>query len=224
MKLIDLSQPLFDGCPNCPVHPAVKMEVTSRHVDDSLDNWHMEQLSFASHTGSHVDAPLHKIPGGRPIDGFGLEAWTGPARILDFRGIAANGAITAAMLAARLSMDIAGAWILLATGFGDKRAKTREWLHEPPVLAADGARWLVDRNAKGVGIDHYSIGDAQTHAILLAKPVLVVEELHFPEIAFSFQSPRQFMALPINLKAHSGAPCRPVLLVPDDHLPQESHS
>jgi len=215
MKFIDLSQPLFDGCPNCPVHPPVTIDVIGSHANDGPDAWHMEHLSFASHTGSHVDAPLHKLQGGRPIDAFPLDAWTGPARIVDLRGIAANTPITAAMLVARLPADIAGEWILLATGFGDKRAKCHEWLHEPPFLAADGAQWLVDHNAKGVGIDHFSIGDAQTHALLLAQPVLIVEELHFSDLAMSLKSPVQFMALPINLKAHSGAPCRPVLLLPD---------
>jgi len=163
-----------------------------------------------------VDAPLHKLSGGRSIDAFPLEEWTGPARIVDLRGIARNTPITSAMLASRLPEDIAGQWILLATGFGDKRAKSQEWLHEPPFLAADGAQWLVNRNARGVGIDHFSIGDGQTHAILLAKPVLIVEELHFPAVAFSLTLPLEFMALPVNLRAHSGAPCRPVLLVPEE--------
>jgi arylformamidase len=217
MKLIDLSQPLFDACPNCPDHPPVAMKVIGSHPPaPAADDWHMEHLSMASHTGSHVDAPLHKLRGGRPIDEFPLEAWTGPAHIVDFRGIAANAPMTAAMLQDRLPADIAGRWILLATGFGDKRAKTREWLREPPVLSADGARWLVERAAKGVGIDHYSIGDAQTHAILLAKPVLIVEELHFGPEVFALKQPVPFMALPINLKAHSGAPCRPVLVVNGD--------
>ncbi len=215
MKIIDLSQPLFDGAPNCPVHPPVKMAITSSHAYSGPEGWHMEHLSFTSHTGSHVDAPLHKLQGGKTLDDFPLEMWTGPARIVDLRGIAAKGQITAAMLAAKLPDDIAGHWILLATGFGDKRAKTQEWLHEPPVLAADGAQWLVDGDARGVGIDHFSIGDAQTHAILLGKPVLIVEELHFPAGVFVLPQPLEFMALPIHLRAHSGAPCRPVLIQRD---------
>jgi kynurenine formamidase len=212
MKIIDLSQPLFDACPNCPVHPPVKIDIVASHAKDGPDGWHMEHLSFASHTGSHVDAPLHKLQGGRPIDAFPLEVWTGNARIVDLRGIGANAPITATMLARELPMNIGGDWILLATGFGDKRAKTKEWLHEPPVLAADAARWLAEKNARGVGIDHFSIGDGQTHAILLAKPVFIVEELHFPESVFSLRQPLEFMTLPINLQAHSGAPCRPVLI------------
>lgn len=213
MRLIDLSQPLFDGCPNCPVHPPVKIDIIASHATDGPAGWHMEHLSFASHTGSHVDAPLHKLQNGRSLDALPLDAWTGPARILDLRGTPANTPLSADLLAPRLPNDLSGQWILLATGFGDKRAKTREWLHEPPFLAHDAARLLVDRNARGVGIDHFSIGDGDTHAILLAKPVLIVEELHFPEDAFSLDQPIEFWTLPLNLRAHSGAPCRPVLVV-----------
>jgi kynurenine formamidase len=217
MRLIDLSQPLFDGCPNCPAHPPVQVAVIDSHAkgggEAGGETWHMEHLSFASHTGSHVDAPLHKLPGGKTLDDFPLDAWTGPAHLLDLRGIAAKTAITADTLAPKLPRDLTGKWVLLATGFGDKRAKTQEWLHDAPFLAHDAARLLVERNARGVGIDHWSIGDATTHATLLAKPVLIVEELHFPEEAFSLPQPVEFWALPLNLRAHSGGPCRPVLVV-----------
>jgi kynurenine formamidase len=213
MRLIDLSQPLFDACPNCPVHPPVKIDIIASHEKDGPDGWHMEHLSFASHTGSHVDAPLHKIQNGPSLDRIPLDSWTGPARILDLRGTPANTPISADRLADLLPADLSGQWVLLATGFGDKRAKTREWLHEPPFLAHDAARLLVQRNARGVGIDHFSIGDAGTHAILLARPVLVVEELHFPPEVFSFPLPIEFWTLPLNLRDHSGAPCRPVLVI-----------
>src|SRR5580693_2023190 len=98
MRIIDLSQPLFDGCPNCPVHPPVKIDVIASHERDGPQGWHMEQVSFASHTASHVDAPLHKLQGGKPIDAYPLERWTGPARIADFRGLAPKSVIDAKML------------------------------------------------------------------------------------------------------------------------------
>ncbi|HVX84727.1 MAG TPA: cyclase family protein [Phycisphaerae bacterium] len=221
MRLIDLSQPLFDACPNCPAHPGVKIEVVASHARDGAEGWHLEHLSFTSHTGSHVDAPLHKIQSGRSLDDIPLERWTGPAYIVDLRGIGANTAITVEMLMSRLpkGAPLADHWVLLATGFGDKRAATREWLHEAPVLSHEAARWLVERQVRGVGIDHWSIGDAATHATLLgaaapAPPVLIVEELHFPEEVFALAPPVSFAALPMNLRGHSGGPCRPVLILP----------
>src|SRR3954463_13967376 len=124
MRFIDLSQPVYDASPNCPVHPPVRSEILRDHP---AHGWRVELLTFSNHTGSHVDAPLHKIAGGASLDDIPLEAWTGPAWIAAFRGIPADGRITAAMLAAKLPAELAAMIVLLATGWGDKRAKTDEW-------------------------------------------------------------------------------------------------
>jgi kynurenine formamidase len=84
-------------------------------------------------------------------------------------------------------------------------------------VGTDAARWIVDKQVRGVGIDHYSVGgaqeprNAQTHEVLLGSGVWIVEELKFPAEVFALPQPQRFWALPINLKAHSGAWCRPVL-------------
>lgn len=216
MRIIDLSQPLFDHCPNCPAHPPVNIKVVGRHTDGGDDSWHMEHLSFASHTGSHVDAPLHKVPSGKAIDAFPLEYYTGPAVVADLRGIADKTVIGADLLNAKLASfcgSIAGSFVLLATGWGALRQKTRRWLYDAPTLSPQGADWLINADAKGVGIDHFSIGDAATHAILLAKPLLIIEEMFFPDEVFTFKQPVEFWALPMNLVGHSGAPCRPVMVI-----------
>ena len=36
MKLIDLSQPLYDGAPNCPAHPPVKSEIIADHPQHAI--------------------------------------------------------------------------------------------------------------------------------------------------------------------------------------------
>ena len=216
MKLIDLSQPMYDGSPNCPVHPPVKSEILRDHP---THGWRVELLTLSNHTGSHVDAPLHKIAGGASLDEMPLEGFVGPARIVDFRGIAPDSPITAEMLEAKLPNDIADLIVLLATGWGDKRAKTQEWLYESPYLAPDGAEWLVSKKIRAVGIDHYSIGgmkdpiNPRTHTVLLEAGVWIVEELRFPPEAFLVPAPFMFMSLPINLKGHTGAFCRPVIVL-----------
>jgi kynurenine formamidase len=216
MRLIDLSQPLYDGAPNCPAHPPVKSEIIADHPKDG---WRVELLTLASHTGSHVDAPFHKLATGANLDQIPLERFTGQAVIADFRGAVADEAMTARALAGRLPMPLADRIVLLATGWGRKRAKTDEWLYHPPVLAPDGAEWLVEREIRAVGIDHYSIAGARdpvnsrTHTILLEAGVWIVEELSFPDEIFQVPQPFEFMSLPINFRGFTGAFCRPVAVV-----------
>ena len=217
MRLIDLSQPVFDGSPNCPAHPPVRSELLRDHP---AAGWRVELLTLSNHTGSHVDAPLHKIPGAASLDDIPLERFAGPARIADLRGIGPAEPITVELLRAKLPVDLADQIVLLATGWGDRRAKTDEWLWRSPYLDPDAAAYLVEQRVRGVGIDHYSIGgmadpvNPLTHTILLEANVWIVEELRFPPAAFGVAQPFTFMALPVNLKGHTGAFCRPVIVLP----------
>ena len=192
MRIIDLSQPLYDGAPNCPAHPPVKVEIIADHPQVG---WRVELLTLASHTGSHVDAPYHKLANGANLDQIPLGQFAGQAVIADFRGVCPDEPLTADKLAAKLPMPLADRIVLLATGWGAKRAKTDEWLQHPPYLSPDGAEWLVNQKIRAVGIDHYSIAgprdpvNSQTHSILLGANVWIVEELSFPDEIFGISQP-----------------------------------
>jgi arylformamidase len=217
MRLLDLSQPIFDGGPNCPVHPPVSAKITARH---ETDGWHMEQLSMASHTGSHIDAPLHKIAGGKSISDFPIESFVARAVIADLRDAAPDLAIDAKLLASRITGSAEDAIVLLVTGLGNRRAANEEWHFHSPYLAPSGAEWIVKSKARAVGIDHYSIGgsrdpdNSRTHEILLGAGLWVLEDLHFPDEIFAAPQPLQLWALPINFVGFSGAFCRPVIALP----------
>ncbi len=216
MRIIDLSQPIFDGGPNCPAHPGIQSEIISNHDTAA---WHWEKLTLASHTGSHLDAPLHKIKGGATIDSIPLEQFTGPAYIADLRGIGPKEWITRERLASALPELPPDAIVLMATGWGDIRERSDRWLYESPKLEPRAAEWLVEKRIRGLGVDHWGIGgwdaenDATVHTILLSEGIWIVEELHFPAEAYTLPLPQSFMSLPINLQGHSGAWCRPVFLI-----------
>ena len=214
MQFFDLSQPLFDDCPNCHVHPAVRLPITADHP---ADGWRMEEFHMASHTGTHLDAPLHKIAGGQSIDQLPLESFCGKCRILDLTHLPAAHPIGPAELEGAQAGEI----VLLNTGWGHKRAKTDEWIHRSPYLAPYGAQWIVDHGIRAVGIDHFSIGgtgpdNTPTHEILLGNGVWVIEELCFRDGWREFTEGAEFMALPLLLPGFSGSPCRAVLFRPEE--------
>jgi arylformamidase len=218
MRLLDLSQPIFDAGPNCPAHPPVSSVVTSDHERGA---WHWETLTLASHTGSHLDAPLHKIAGGASIDSLPLDRFMGEAYLADLRPLEPRALITPERLAAALSADLPpDCIVLMATGWGDVRERTDHWLYNSPKLTPEAAEWLASKSIRGLGIDHWGIGgwdaenDAAVHTILLGQGIWIVEELRFPPEAYALPQPQTFMALPINLRGHSGAWCRPVFLLP----------
>lgn len=218
MKFIDLSQPVFAECPHCPADPPVRADILADHA---RDGWRVELLALTAHTGSHVDAPLHKIAGGASIDTGPLERFAGPAVLADLRDTRPGQPFTSGQLARKLrTVPLQDHIVLLATGWGRKRAHTDEWLEQSPYLAPDGAEWLVEQGILGVGIDCWSIGSASepqnslTHELLLKAGIWIVEELQFPDKAFTLPQPFNYLGLPINLRGFSGAFCRPVIVLP----------
>jgi arylformamidase len=218
MRFIDLSQPIYDDCPNWPGDPPVRSEVI---LDDLKEGWRVEKLTLTPHTGSHIDAPLHKIHGGQSIDQISIERFTGTALVADMRDCRPDQPFTSSMLGRKLrgpNMQMEDRIILIATGWGPKRAKTDEWLKYPPYLSPDGAEWLMEQQIRGVGIDTFSIGGVRehqnnlTHQILLQANIWILEDIVIPEELIAAQ-PFQLWCLPINLKGHSAAFCRPVAVL-----------
>ncbi len=170
---------------------------------------------MASHTGTHLDAPLHKMAGGAAIDAYPLETFCGEQVIADLTHLDARHPIGPADLEG--VGPCSGKILLMNTGWGHKRAKTEEWIHCSPWLSPAGAEWVVEHDVRAVGIDHFSIGgtgeqNALTHEILLGNGVWVIEELCFREGWQEFAEGASFMALPLLVPGFSGSPCRAVLM------------
>ena len=121
MKLIDLSQPIFADCPNCPADPPVQSRLI---CDPKKDGWRVEQLTLTSHTGSHIDAPSHKIPKGTHLDKLPLDSFVGKAVLADLRDCRPGMPFTSTWLSRKLRTELEDRIVLLATGWGAKRART----------------------------------------------------------------------------------------------------
>ncbi len=88
MPLIDLSHPLTTGMPVYPGDPEVTFAPALTVAADGVA---VERLDLGSHSGTHLDAPAHSIPGGRTVDRIPLELLWGPARVLRAVAPAAGG-------------------------------------------------------------------------------------------------------------------------------------
>ena len=64
-NIIDLSQPITPASP-APCDPPVKFRTVASHGPDSP--YQMMWFGMTDHTGTHIDAPLHFVPGGKPIE------------------------------------------------------------------------------------------------------------------------------------------------------------
>jgi arylformamidase len=81
MEIFDISLPIRTGMPVYPGDPEVRVE----QVNDMPA---LSRLELGSHSGTHVDAQSHFIPGGEGVDKLPLDVLIGPCRVVDGEGSA----------------------------------------------------------------------------------------------------------------------------------------
>ena len=82
MKIIDISQEIRSDMTVYPGDPRFHSQVSASFKQG--DMCEVSELTIGSHCGTHVDAPLHMIPGGATIESMPLECFIGPCRVLTF--------------------------------------------------------------------------------------------------------------------------------------------
>jgi arylformamidase len=170
----------------------------------------LSAYSLGAHSGTHVDAPMHFVVDGAPIDKVPLDRLIGPARVIEIADDVQ--AITAAELGKH---DWRGApRILFRT-----RSSIRGWMTSPlfhrdfAYIAADAAQLLADANVQLVGIDYLSAEQfgapaPRAHQILLGKGIPIVEGLLLTAVR---AGDYDLIVLPMKVGGHEGAPARAVL-------------
>ncbi len=204
MKLIDISMKIF---PNMMVYknreekkPIFKPIKTYENAD-----FYESRLDFDLHTGTHVDAPLHMIEGGKTMEQMDLEGWHGEALVLDLTHV--EGGISKSDLEDFTISE--NQIVLLKT----KNSLTELFDPEFVYLDASGAAYLANCKIKGVGIDALGIERAQpdheTHRILFEANCFILEGIRLKEVV---EGTYYLMALPLALEGVEASPVRAVLV------------
>jgi kynurenine formamidase len=203
-QLIDLSHPLHTGMPVFPEDPEVVLEPAG-----ALAPWQVTGLRLGTHSGTHIDAASHFVPGGTTIDRYPLERFVLPAWVVP--AVAGeNQAIEWSSLAAALPDLLEGAAVLLHTGWDHHWGTPRALRH--PFLSAAAAEGLVERGAGLVGTDALNVdategGTTHAHAALLGADVLIVENLTGLD---ALESGRTYLCVfvPLRIEGADGSPIR----------------
>jgi arylformamidase len=207
MKIYDISIPISATMPTYPGDPPVAIDHILQIAQGDAAN--VSRLSFGNHTGTHLDPPVHFIPGGKTVDQLDLNVLIGGARVIDLSHI--THAITARDLErARLPRDTKR--LLLKTRNSTLWRKSK-FQKDFVGIAPDAAEWIVAHKIKLVGIDYLSVEsfgarEPRTHHILLGAGVIAVEGLNLSGI-----KPGKYtlICLPLKIKAGDGAPVRAIL-------------
>ena len=193
----------------------VAIEPHTRIVPDGSNT---TNLHLYSHSGTHMDAPLHFLDGGSTIERWPLGQLVGPAHVINLSSVAPHGLHTVADLLPHADKVTPGCRLLLRTDWS-LHADLPDYRPDMPRISAELARWLVERGVALVGVETPSVASLRpenkaeltaVHQILLGGNIVIVESLtNLRELR---QETVEFIALPLKIDGGDGSPVRAVAI------------
>jgi arylformamidase len=202
----DVSVPLRTGMVHWPDNPPVRIE---RMLDiEHGDAANVSTISMGSHTGTHMDAPLHFVRGGTGLDEMPLEATIGRARVIEIRD---PESVKPDEL--RPHGIQGGERVLFKTQNSARRWHEEAFIENFVYVSQEAARYLATRKVLTVGTDYLSVGGfledgVETHQALLQAGIWVIEGLDLARVE---PGEYELICLPLKVERGDGAPARAIL-------------
>jgi arylformamidase len=161
------------------------------------------------HVGTHVDAPSHFMEDGGPVSTLDLDAFIGPAIVVDASGLDVVQAGDVARLVPADSVRV----LFRTDNSVKRRMRSGEFYADFVGLTPDATRALASMpNLKLVGNDYLSIqpynGDPASHLSLMEAGIAILEGLDLCDIA---PGRYDLNAVPLRLDMAEAAPMRVLL-------------
>lgn len=221
-RVIDLS---------LPIKPHWRWPVEVERTSDFAkgDLFLTSCITLSLHTGTHVDAPLHFVPGQAAIADTELEAWMGEAAVIDCSHRGAEEGVTRSDLDAGGQHVRAEDIVLLRTDWPKKCSyETKEFWAKAPYTTRKACEWLAERGVKALGTDYppdevlrlrvtdphnprvSDRAEYTTHDVLLSRGILLIEYLTNLHL---ISRPRvRLLALPLRIEGVDGSPVRAIAI------------
>ena len=204
MKIHDISLTISEKMIVYPNNLPVRIRQVSIYPKDSTTK---SEITFGSHTGTHVDARSHVFENEVGADKVPLDSLYGKCKVLDLTKCKVK--ISDRDLK---KQDIQKGDIILLKTYNSVRGY--EKFYDDYVYIDDSAaNYLVKKKVKTVGIDHLSVKqlgnrESKTHPILIGN-MTVFEGLDLSKVKPGTYT---FVGLPLKIKDCDGAPARAILI------------
>ncbi|HSP79433.1 MAG TPA: cyclase family protein [Myxococcaceae bacterium] len=221
VRIVDLGHPLSEEMPVFP--GGVRLKSTTLGTVEH-DGYYINEFHIGEHTGTHVDAPAHFIPGAATVDQLPTESLSGFAAVVDITSQVADNPDY------EVSVEDVLAWerqhgplgpqhlVLIRTGWasrwGDearyRNTDTAGVMHFPGVSVA-ASQLLRERKVKALGIDTLSTDPGTSATFAQHRDFLGGGGYHIENLGDLSVLPPQgtFVVVAVlPVKGGSGAPAR----------------
>ena len=209
MKIIDLTHDLTAGMYVFPGDPGLEIEDAQRYER----GYFVTRFAMGTHTGTHIDTPVHKLAGQPSITETPIEAFAAfQATVVDCRD---HGKIVDASFLRSREEEFAGCdGIIIRSGW-TSRFGDASFFDDFPGFDEDVAPYLKEKGIHLLGTEAPSVHPERhesVHASILKEGIIILEAVALPE-----QMPDRFelYAMPLKLKDRDGSPVRAFALQRD---------
>lgn len=212
-EYVDLTFPIHEKMLTFPSHwhPAVEIIKMGKHEAEGRET---RKIVVGSHTGTHIDAPLHFMPKGESIERVSLDICIGPALLVFFKNMKE---ITKKDLQEKIGNPKRIERLLVRFDWSERWGDI-SYYENHPYFSEEACKWLIGKGVKLMGMDTPSPdnpqnnskakSDSPNHKIFLKKGVILVEYLCNLK---QLKGPNIFLvALPLKIKGSDGSPARVV--------------
>lgn len=200
--IYDLTHLMFDNMPSYPGDPAISI---ARQEDDK-GIYRVSAINMGSHSGTHVDLPLHCIKDGDGVATVSIEKFFGEAVVISVP-FPENKPID--LSAIDLSFVKPNDILLISSGW-DELFGQDDFFTKNPGFADGTGEILKNLNIKAVGTDLPSVDVSENGAInhleLLSNDIIIFESL---KGLCSLKGKRvMFYGVPLKIMMGDGSPIR----------------
>jgi arylformamidase len=170
----------------------------------------MTMLEIISHTGTHLDTPLHFIPGGSTVSDMPLDATIGPARVIEIKD---PEKIKVPELKKHNIKK--GERLLFKTRNSPATYESEKFVEDYVYFDVSAAEYLVEKGVILVGLDCLTIGHFKeegslnkTHITFLQAGVYILEDCALGNVP---PGEYELLCLPLPILHGDAGPCRAIL-------------
>lgn len=173
--IVDLTHTLKD---NITVYPGTPLPAFTALSTIEKDGFAEKSMVLTTHTGTHIDAPSHILPGSKSLDRFPMEKFMGKGIVLDCTQLSS---ISLDFVQSKEAQIMGTDFIIFYTGWQEKW-NMPQYFDPFPTLTTEAVEWLLQFQLKALGFDAISVDSLTDEALpnhhrLLNKEVLIIENL-----------------------------------------------
>ncbi|MDO4503361.1 MAG: cyclase family protein [Coriobacteriia bacterium] len=215
MEVVDLTQTIEPGMSVFPGDERPTLEAVATHERDGFAQM---QLKLLTHTGTHVDAPAHVLPGGRTLDQLTADQFMGTALVVDASDCGPGRTIGPDVLARHGDLLRQVDFLLVRTGW-DAHWGTPRYEGGYACLDDQALELVTSLQLKGIGFDTLSPDPVDSHDLpahrqILERGMVIIENLcnlgQCAELGRGQGGLVQFACLPLKVRDSDGSPARAI--------------